>query len=457
MISRMRKMKRFKIGTLDGNTKKVLRNASNSLVVKGGSLFVALFTTPAYMRYFHDYSVLGIWFTILSVLSWIMYFDMGIGNGLRNKLVEVIVAKDIHGQRKYISSAYIFLSSISAVFALFLLFSVRYINWNSFFNISSSRINSKTLMIAVQLVFVCILLQLILRLISSILYALQKAFIPNLLALITNSLMLVYVLVSNKLGCNNNIIQLAIAYIICVNLPLLLATIIVFSTSLKKARPSIKYFSKKCAYETFVIGSTFLILQFAAMIINETPIFLITRFVGAESVVQYNAYYKLYAQVYTLFNIITIPIWSAVTQSIVENNYVWIKNTVRHLRQLAMVVFVIPFALIPVMQIFMNLWLRDQTFQVNTFTMLVFSVDSGVMLIYTLTAPICNGLSELKVQMKLMCMAAILIIPLSYIGTHIYNNFTSVVIAHCISLLPYCIGQSIWLNRYLEEHIRNAT
>ena len=44
----------------------------------------------------------GIWATILSFISWIYYCDLGIGNGLRNKLASTIVIGDKEASKKYL-------------------------------------------------------------------------------------------------------------------------------------------------------------------------------------------------------------------------------------------------------------------------------------------------------------------------------------------------------------------
>ena len=97
---------RARAAIADENTRSVLTNAILSFGVKGVSLIIALFTTPAYMRYFSDNGVLGIWFTLLAVLSWILSCDMGIGNGLRNKLTITFSGGDDVQTKKLISSAY---------------------------------------------------------------------------------------------------------------------------------------------------------------------------------------------------------------------------------------------------------------------------------------------------------------------------------------------------------------
>ena len=443
---------RFK-NKLQGDTKVLTLNIINSFIVKGGSLFIALFTTPAYMRYFNDDALLGIWYTMLSILTWILYFDMGIGNGVRNKLVECLGENNKELARKYISSAYIFLAFISVFIGIIILVGFNYLNWNSILNVSEVSISKKILLQAVKIVVISILLQFILRIITSILYAVQKAFVPNFLSLCTNIILLIWVLGANARGFNNDIISLSIVYLLAVNVPLIIATLYVFMRPLKELSPDIKYFDKECAFDTFKTGGSFLTLQLMGMLVGSSlVVYLITALVGPKSVVEYNIYYKVYNQVYMIFFIMLTPIWSAATKAKSENNFSWLKKMVRNLRGLALLMFVGQFFLLAIMQWFFDFWLGDQSIRADIGTQLVFIVNSGVMMIYALTAQVCNGLNELKTQFKWMITAAILIFPLSILGTKIHMHYTSVLIAQTLALLPYCVFQSIWLNKYFVKY-----
>ena len=66
------------------DTINVIRNIFNSVIIKGGGIVVGLLTTPAYMNYFENHEILGVWFTILSVISWMLNFDLGIGKDVAN-------------------------------------------------------------------------------------------------------------------------------------------------------------------------------------------------------------------------------------------------------------------------------------------------------------------------------------------------------------------------------------
>ena len=240
------------------NTGIIYRNTIYAGLVKFFSLFIALFTTPAYMHYFNNDEILGVWFTILSVLAWILNCDMGIGNGLRNNLVYAINEKNWDKAKKYISSAYYFLSVLGIVILLIIVGLGNLISWNVVFNISSKIISTRIMKITTFIVLASIVLQFVLRLVTSILYALQEAFIPGLLNLATNLILLLYVLIANYIGENNNIVFLALMYLFAANIPLLIATIWVFSKKLPNSRPSISYYKKEYAFSILKIGVAFL-------------------------------------------------------------------------------------------------------------------------------------------------------------------------------------------------------
>ena len=44
--------------------------------------------------------VYGVWATILSIIMWIVYFDLGLGNGLRNKVGIALVDNKIKLAKK---------------------------------------------------------------------------------------------------------------------------------------------------------------------------------------------------------------------------------------------------------------------------------------------------------------------------------------------------------------------
>ncbi|MDE5975352.1 MAG: hypothetical protein K2G69_02250, partial [Muribaculaceae bacterium] len=58
-----------------------------AFLVKGISILTSFLLVPLTLGYLRPVEY-GIWMTLSSILVWINYFDIGLGNGLRNKLAE---------------------------------------------------------------------------------------------------------------------------------------------------------------------------------------------------------------------------------------------------------------------------------------------------------------------------------------------------------------------------------
>lgn len=431
------------------NTGIVLRNTLLATVIKGGSLFVALFTTPAYMHYFGNDEVLGVWFTLLSVLAWILNCDMGIGNGLRNHLVYAINEKDWDKAKKYISSAYLFLSTIGIAILLVVLIAGNFVSWNKIFNISTSLVSADGMTKVVQILLASIILQFVLRLVTSILYALQNAFVPGLLNLSTTVIMLGFVLIANVTGKNNSLISMAYVYLVAVNLPLVMATLWVFVCKIPEARPSIAFFRKDYAISVLKVGTVFLWLQLIAMVVDNTNNYLIALFVGNSEVVEYQIYYKIFSLPMTMVMLLTTSLWSTITKAKAENDRKWIRASYHKYMKIAGLLGIAEFAIIIPLQWVFNLWLGDKAIPVDYGIAAIFALSGTIMSLRTILASYSNGLCELKVQTIYMTIGAIIYIPLSYLFSRISGSYISIVIANIISMLPYCTAQMLWCKRNL--------
>ena len=70
------------------------KNIIGSFGLKFFGMLTSLLTLPAYLNYFQDKSILGSWFAILSILNWVLTFDLGVGNGMRNYIVKSLEKND---------------------------------------------------------------------------------------------------------------------------------------------------------------------------------------------------------------------------------------------------------------------------------------------------------------------------------------------------------------------------
>lgn len=69
-----------------------------------------------------------------SIIGWFGFFDIGLGNGLRNRLAEALAKEDLKLARIYVSTTYAILSLI--ILGVLLLFYLvnPLLNWNKILN-----------------------------------------------------------------------------------------------------------------------------------------------------------------------------------------------------------------------------------------------------------------------------------------------------------------------------------
>lgn len=438
------------------NNKIIIKNTIGAFTVKGLALIISLFTTPAFIRYFNNNIILGVWYTLLSVLSWFLNFDLGIGNGIRNNLVKALAKDDRIMAQKIISSG---MFSISIVTLLMICIGVPLIflidlNW--LFNISADVISYKVLLTSVIYIFIAVMLRFFLTIVSSIFYALQKSAINNFLTLCVSILQLIFVLIFKFDSAEIALQYLSLAYLLISNLPLLIAGIVIFCTTLRDCKPNIKYIDKEQRKNVLSMGGIFFLCQIAYMMISNTNEFLITKFFGPEYTTFYSFYYRLTSLSSMVITLAMSPIWSIVTKAMVEQDYNWLKNLYKKIKLFGCLAVALQFIIIPFLQIIMNIWLGTGVVTINYLTAFAFACfGSGFVYSGMLSTIVC-GMARMKLQTIFYCTGAVVKFLLVIICAKCFTvSWDIVVWSNVIILIPYCIVQQIELNQFFKKRNKN--
>ena len=434
---------RLKISKMNGRSRKVIINSIISVSIKGLSIIIGFLTFPLYGKYFSNQSALGIWLTLLSVLSWIFTFDLGIGNGLRNHLTITLANGEDEEAKKYISSAYASVTILCMLFSLIFIIICNIIDLNRAFNISQEVIDAKTLKEVIILLFIGTMVQFSLKLITSIYMALQKAAIPSLVQVISNLLLFVYLILAKPSDLKQNLVNIALVYIISTNMPLLFANIIVFSKELRKCKPNIRYIKIEHAKKIVRLGILFLFLQFMSLIIFSTNNYLITIFIDPKAVVEYQVYYKLFGLVSIFFTMSIIPLWSAVTDAVAKNDLIWIRKVYITLIKLLPLAVLGEILVYFISGFLIKIWMGKEFISDNSFLVISIAVSDFVAIVATINAYISNGMGKLKNQLIYLSGGAIINVPLAYLISRYDKNSSAIVISNIISLMPYIIMECV--------------
>lgn len=436
--------------------KALFKNISGAFVFKGLGMLLSFFSMPIYMDFFENKLVLGVWFTILSTSNWIFMFDIGIGNGLRNCLTRELVRGDKKRIKTYISSAYILITAIAVVLLCIGSLMIGYVNWNDFFNISESVVSRATLNTTVRIIYAGIVLQFIFKMVVYILYALQKSAVNNMIAFLTSLFQFMAVILLPSLSISENLIRLAVVFIVSSNLLYMVVTVFAFrNEQIKGCGVSLKYFETDAALKTVNIGVLFLWTQILHLLISLTDDFLVTKFTSPKYEVYFSIYNRLFSLVGTLFTLALTPVWSAVTKAQEERDYLWVRKIYRFANRAVLLGVAGELLIILVMQFVVNIWLGSHAIQVDYTYALIFAVYGSIMLFQSVQETFAYGFGKVMVLCVCYSIGVIVKYSLVYFGTMLYPDaWIIVVLSNILVILPFCIVQPFYLKKEIER-LRN--
>ncbi|WP_299062895.1 oligosaccharide flippase family protein [uncultured Polaribacter sp.] len=418
-----------------GRTQNIIKHISISFLYKLGAILANFLLVPLSINYL-DNENYGVWLTLSSFIAWFTFFDVGLGNGLRNKLTEAITNNNLKLARGYVSSAYFTIATVSLVLFLVFFGINFFINWELVFNTSSAMDTNLNLLMII--VFGAFCLQLIVKLIETIYLANQNHSIQVKIHFITQVSLLTFVWFLTKIS-STSLLIFAIIFSVLPLFVLLGLSILGFSESFKHLKPSFALWKKEYLKEIMGIGFNFFILQIAGVVLFSTDNFIVSRLFSPEEVVPYNIAFKYFSIITMVFTIIVTPYWSSFTEAFVKKDYDWIKKSVKNILRLWLIVpFILSFMLF-FSDDFYRFWVGNKvnvSFSLSL-SMLLFVLLFTFNMVFVF---FLNGISKIRIQIIISIVSIVINIPLSiYFAKNLNLGLSGVILATTFTIGASCI------------------
>lgn len=437
-----------RVGIKSNRTVNIAKHISWSFLFKLGSIVANFILVPLTINYL-DSENYGVWLTLSSFISWFSFFDIGLGNGLRNKFAEAKALGNYKMAQSFVSSAYFTIASISLSLMLIFFFLNMFIDWTSVFNTESGL--RKDLSLLLPIIFAFFTLQLIVKLIITIYQADQQHSIDTKIQFLGQVLSLIVIWVLTKTNKSSIIIFGTIFSAIPVIL-LLILNFFAFNTRYKDFKPKFSLWRKKDLKEITGLGFKFFVIQIAAVVLFSTDNFIISRLFGPEEVVPYNIAFKYFSIITIVYGIIITPFWSSFTEAYAKKDYEWVKKSVRNIQKIWLL---IPLGLIIMLflsQWFYRIWVGDKV-KVPIQLSLAIALFVALMTFNMIYVNFINGVGKIKLQLFTSIITMTINIPLSiFFGKYLDWGSTGVVLATCVS-----IGYSVILRPIQYHKLINNT
>lgn len=388
------------------NDKKILKNIGVSMLMKPVSMVLSLIYVPIILNFLGEEKN-GVWVTILQIVSAINYFDIGIGNGLRNKLAESYAKGDEEGSRKFVSNAYIGTAIVSLVFCTIVCGLWVLLDLGTFFKMNLPTENT-TIAVVISVMFICF--NFVMSLSKTSAYAVQMPGVISVFDVINQVLQIAVSFTISRIMDGSIIVTAFIYGFITV----LTNTALYFFLAKKRPflRPSLKLYDKNYMKPLLTMGSGFFIIQMSTLVLNTTDNLIITKLLGAASVTTYNMPYKVFQMIVQVHAIIIMPMWSAYTAAATNKDMKWIKKTMTKINLLTILFSLGAVVLIFLFEPIAAIWLR-KTLSYDKTAILIIAVYVIVQMFSNNLSSFLCGVGRLKESTVICAIGAIMNIPLS--------------------------------------------
>ena len=427
------------------NDKSLNKNIGIGVLIKPLSMILSFVYVPLAIGYLGN-ARYGIWATISSFTQWFSMFDIGIGNGMRNKLAASFAVDDKKKSSEITSTAYLVIGRISlSILAVFTAINI-IIDLPKLMNIDLQSDNVR-LALWITVFFVC--LNFVLSLSNTIAYAIQKSAIASIAGVLTQGLNIFFVIVCRQFVAPNMVV---VSLTLGTSGAIIngIVNLFIFK-KYKFLTPRKSNFKINEVKEISTLGLLMFIGQIGSLIMNSTDNLLISRLFDPAEVTPYSTAYKMFQVFIQIQGIVILPMWSAFTSAEARHEYQWIQRKLTRMKQLAFLLSLGVVILLIFIKPVSKLWIGKDLNYSNSMLIVMAAYFITYLFSSNYASFLC-GTNDLKLYSLSALIAAVANIPLSVLfAKNMGLGLTGVILGTFVSQIPGFFMLRYATNRHIKK------
>jgi O-antigen/teichoic acid export membrane protein len=397
-----------KLLTMDTRSKEAVKNIGMTVGAKSIGIVSSLLVVPMTINYINP-TQYGIWITLSSIIGWIAFFDLGLGNGFRNRFAQAKAEGNLLLARQYLSTTYVAISSIVIFVFITATIGNSFVSWSEILGIDSVYDAELSKIFIILCCFFCI--NMIANIFGSLLNADQKPGYNSLIQCAGQlvSILVIFILTKTTDGSLTNLATY-FAGVPCT--VMLISSIVAFKwTRYKEYRPSFSYVRINLIKKILNLGVQFFVIYLCLIAIFQVINIVISREFGPEYVTKYDLAQRYFNVLYMVVNIVLTPIWSAFTDAYAKRDILWMKKVMRTLECLWLLEIIAALLMVLLSPFAYKIWVGgavDVPFGLSLSVMLLVICQS----FGTIYMSMINGIGVIRLQLIVYVSFALIIWPI---------------------------------------------
>lgn len=422
----------------------LIKNIIASFIVKGWVAVVVLLMVPLTLKCLGNYQN-GVWLTISSMLVWIDQMDIGLGNGLRNKLAVLMAHGKKEQARSLVSSTMAMLAVIMFPILIALCILIWFGNVYSLLNVIPSVIPELRVALLTAVVLVC--MTFVLKFIGNVYMGMQLPSVSNLLVALGQTLAMI--LTWGLYRSENATFILVVAVNTAAPLVVyLLAYPYTFYKKFPFLKPAIKCINIKSAVSLGNLGIKFFWLQIASLLQFMTSNMLISHFFSPEMVTPYQISYRYMSIMMAVFSVVCMPFWSATTDAYAQGDMNWIRKANSKLNLFILLIALALIVMTIASPFVYSIWIGNNC-QVPFGMTIMMAIYVFQLILSMRYSYFLNGVGALRLQLYLT-ISAIVFIPAAWVASTLTHDIMWFLAVMLLCNMPSLICNGIQFKKILS-------
>ena len=427
------------------------KNILLGITFKGMSIFLNFLVVPILISFLGKIEY-GVWVTVFSIVNWIFSFDLGIGQGLRNKLTEALSVKDDVKASQIISTSYVFISIFALIILILGIVSIYFINFQDLLNYKGK--TSYYLQNFVLLSLLFSVTNFILSLYKKLYLAVHRSFMVEMINVFFQVFYLTTILSWIYFSLDKSLISLIVIFGV-LNIIVSIVATFVFLKTKKNISLSFKNFNSKEGKLLFGLGSKFFIINISLLVILSTDNIIISNLLGPVFVTDYFTVQKVFQFLIVIFSVVLAASWALYSEAITNKDFNWIRENLKKMNFYFLGIVVLGFFIYFFIENILNIWIGENIIVIPKGLALCNLIYTFIFCFTNIYMFFINASNKINLQMYLYVFGAVVNIPLSILFVKILDSSTGVILSTIICFLPLLIMMPLQAKKIIKQLKKN--
>lgn len=324
---------------------------------------------------------------------------------------------------------------------------IKLLDWNNLLN--AVNIPNRELAICILVVLLVFASQFVLELLTYVLQAYQKAALASVFKPIANAVTLLVIL-GLKFFSHNSLLYACLGMTIPVAVVLLISNVVLYAKKCKQVSPSLNSYNRNCLKDIYSLGLKFFISQISNLVVFQTAAFLISHYVNPEEAAAYSTVFTYFGVIVVFNTMMMVPLTAAVTDAYIKEDYAWMKNVIRRVNRLSLILTGFSIVLLLVSSFVFKLWIGDKL----SISWMLRLFMTGYFILNIWTTPyssFISGVGKMNVAMLSGIVKIIVYIPVAIFLVKLLGTSGIMLAIILINMLPNNVLYTIQYNKIVNK------